>query len=170
MSRDFVHCELKFGLNEDEEFVVLNLTPTLIEERNSNTNAGYTVIFVFNLVNLSRFYIRCLYVSFVTLCRLRMHCLVLPSLLRLIRGLEYEDLREIDGLLECPVVVPAPNVLLEFSLQTPQVQVVIMDTLFHLANWFREIINCFARIIKLPAGKKVRFSLKLLFATITYAG
>ncbi|XP_065206847.1 Fanconi anemia group D2 protein [Planococcus citri] len=130
---DFVECALKFGLNEDEEFVVLNLTPTLIEEQNCNASAG-----------------------------LRMYSMVLPSLLRLIRGLEYEDLREIDGLLECPVVVPAPKVLDEFSLQTPQVQTVIMDSLFHLANWFREIINCFARIIKLPAGKKVLVRLRTL--------
>lgn len=84
-----------------------------------------------------------------------MYSLILPSLLRLIRSLEYEDLREIDGLLECPVIVPAPNVIAEFSLQSPEIQVIIMDSLFHLTNWFREIVNCFARMIKQPSGKKV---------------
>lgn len=87
--------------------------------------------------------------------RLRMYLLVLPSLLRLVRELEYEDLREIDGLLECPIVVPSPKVIEEFSLQSPDVQVVIMDSFFYLTNWFREIVNCFARMIKQPSGKKV---------------
>lgn len=41
MFREFVECSLKFGLNEDDEFVVLNLTPTLVEELNSNISAGY---------------------------------------------------------------------------------------------------------------------------------
>lgn len=85
-----------------------------------------------------------------------MFVLVLPSLLRLIRELEYEDLREIDGLLECPIVMPAPKVFEEFGLQSPDVQCVAMDSLFYLTNWFREIVNCFARMIKQPSGKKVR--------------
>ncbi|XKL66741.1 hypothetical protein PGB90_010161 [Kerria lacca] len=102
----FLECSLKFGLNEDEEFVVLNLTPTLIEELNSNIHAGF-----------------------------RMYSLILPSLLRLIRSLEYEDLREIDGLLECPVIVPAPNVIAEFSLQSPEIQVLVrLRTLIWLQN------------------------------------
>ncbi len=87
-----------------------------------------------------------------------MYAIVLPSLLRLIRGLEYEDLHEIDGLLECPVMVPAPKTIDEFAIQTPDVQKIIMDSLFHLTNWFREIVNCFARMIKQPAGKKVIFT------------
>lgn len=87
--------------------------------------------------------------------RLRMYLVVLPSLLRLIRELEYEDLREIDGLLECPIVVPSPKVIEEFSLQSPDVQAVIMDSFFYLTNWFREIVNSFARMIKQPSGKKV---------------
>lgn len=88
--------------------------------------------------------------------RLRMYAIVLPSLLRLIRGLEYEDLGAIDGLLECPIMVPAPKAFEEFGLQSPDAQSVIMDSLFHLVNWFREIVNCFARMIKQPNGKKVR--------------
>lgn len=84
-----------------------------------------------------------------------MYSVVLAPLLRLIRGLEFEDLREIDGLLECPIIVPSPKVLEEFSLQSPEVQTITMNSLFHLVNWFREIVNCFARIIKQPAGKKV---------------
>lgn len=93
-----------------------------------------------------------------------MYSVVLPSLLRLIRGLEYSDLHEIDGLLECPAVVPHPNVFADFGSQTPEVQVVAMDSLFHLINWLREIVNCFARLIKQPVGKKVSMCQLLIAA------
>lgn len=87
-----------------------------------------------------------------------MYAIVLPSLLRLVRGLEYEDLREIDVLLESPVMMPAPKVFEEFGLQSPDVQTLTMDSLFYLVNWFRELVCCFAREMKKPSGKKVRIT------------
>lgn len=88
---------------------------------------------------------------------------VLPSLIRLIRGLEYEDLQTIYSLAECPIMVPAPKVFEEFGLQPPDAQSLIMDSLFHLVNWFREIVSCFSRMIKQPIGKKVRIQSSYLY-------
>lgn len=79
----------------------------------------------------------------------------LMSMFRLVRGLEREDLSEIDALLGCPLVMPSCKTIDEFEILSPEQQNIVINTLFHAINWFREVINCFSYLIKHNNGSKV---------------
>jgi Fanconi anemia group D2 protein len=79
----------------------------------------------------------------------------LTSMFRLVRGLEREDLSEIDALLGCPLVMPTRKTIDEFEMLSPEQQSVVVHTLFHAVNWFHEVINCFSYLIKQKNGNKV---------------
>lgn len=83
------------------------------------------------------------------------HSNALMSMFRLVRGLEREDLSEIDALLGCPLVMPSRKTIDEFDMLSPEQQIVVVDSLFHAVNWFREVINCFSYLIKQNDGHKV---------------
>lgn len=83
------------------------------------------------------------------------HSHALMSMFRLVRGLEREDLSEIDALLGCPLVMPSHKTIDEFDMLSPEQQNVVVDSLFHAVNWFREVINCFSYLIKQNDGNKV---------------
>lgn len=79
----------------------------------------------------------------------------LTSMFRLVRGLEREDLSEIDALLGCAIVMPTRKTIDDFEMLSPEQQIIIVNTLFHAVNWFREVINCFSYLIKQKNGSKV---------------
>lgn len=79
----------------------------------------------------------------------------LMSMFRLVRGLEREDLSEIDALLGCPLVMPTHKTINEFEMLSPEQQSIIVNTLFLAVNWFHEVINCFSYLIKQKNGSKV---------------
>lgn len=85
------------------------------------------------------------------------HSNALMSMFRLVRGLEREDLSEIDALLGCPLVMPSRKTIDEFDMLSPEQQNVVVDSLFHAVNWFREVINCFSYLIKQNDGNKVNY-------------
>lgn len=88
--------------------------------------------------------------------------LILPSLVRLLRALESEDLSEIDALLVCPVAMPTLETLDEFLNLSPDDQTVVMNSLFYCVNWYREIINAFSCFIRKENGDKVVMRLRLI--------
>lgn len=83
------------------------------------------------------------------------HSSALTSMFRLVRGLEREDLSEIDALLGCPLVMPTRKTLVDFELLSPDQQSIVLNTLFHAVNWFHEVINCFSYLFKQKSGSKV---------------
>jgi len=86
------------------------------------------------------------------------HSNALTSMFRLVRGLEREDLTEIDALLGCPLVMPTNKIIDEFDLYSPEQQIIVIHTLFDAVNWFHEVINCFSYLIKQKNGDKVNQS------------
>lgn len=88
----------------------------------------------------------------------------LTSMFRLVRGLEREDLSEIDALLGCPLVMPTRKTIDDFEMLSPEKQSIVVNTLFHAVNWFHEVINCFSYLIKQKNGNKVHqfFIFKML--------
>lgn len=99
-------------------------------------------------------------------------CSCLAPLVRVLRSLEIADLSEIDALLGCALVLPDPEIYAKFSSVEPYIQRLALNCLFHTANWFREIINCFVCFVKDGKPEKVKImkmlSLKALTILIFY--
>ncbi|VVC29458.1 Hypothetical protein CINCED_3A008880 [Cinara cedri] len=132
-----VDCSLAFCLDKElDEIIALNLCPKVIDEVKKIDNA---------LMGLQS-------------CTSN----ALMSMFRLVRGLEREDLSEIDALLGCPLVMPTRKTIEEFEMLSPEQQIVVVNTLFHAVNWFREVINCFSYLIKQKNGSKVLIRLRTI--------
>jgi fanconi anemia group D2 protein len=126
-----VDCSLTFCLDKElDEIIAVNLCPKVIGEMKKLDNA-----IVMGLQSC--------------------HSNALTSMFRLVRGLEREDLTEIDALLGCPLVMPTSKTIDEFEMLSPEQQSVVIHTLFHAVNWFHEVINCFSYLIKHKNGDKV---------------
>lgn len=124
-------CSLTFCLDKElDEIIAVNLCPKVFGEIKKNDNA-----IVMGLQSC--------------------HSNALTSMFRLVRGLEREDLTEIDALLGCPLVMPTSKTIDEFEMLSPEQQSVVIHTLFDAVNWFHEVINCFSYLIKQKNGDKV---------------
>ncbi|KAG8323521.1 Fanconi anemia group D2 protein [Homalodisca vitripennis] len=86
----------------------------------------------------------------------------LHPLLRLLRGLEMNDLSEIDALLGCAIAMPVPAVYTEFSQLSAYQQHLALHCLFHCINWLLEVINCFAFLVKKNEPEKVLMRLRTI--------
>lgn len=53
------------------------------------------------------------------------------------------DLVNIDALLGCPVISPAPEVFENFDSLVVTEQHAALSCLFYTVNWFRELLNAF---------------------------
>lgn len=125
-----IDCSLAFCLDKElDEIIAVNLCPNVINDVKKVDTA---------LMGLQS-------------CRSN----ALTSMFRLVRGLEREDLSEIDALLGCPLVMPSRQTIDTFEMLSPEQQSVVVNTLFHAVNWFREVINCFSYLIKQKNGNKV---------------
>lgn len=125
-----VDCSLAFCLDKElDEIIAVNLCPIVMNEVKKVDKA---------LMGLQS-------------CRSN----ALSSMFRLVRGLEREDLSEIDALLGCPIVIPSRQTIDTFEMLSPEQQSIVVNTLFHAVNWFREVINCFSYLIKQKNGSKV---------------
>lgn len=126
----FVDCSLAFCLDKElDEIIAVNLCPKVIDEVKKIDNA---------IMGLQS-------------CRSN----ALTSMFRMVRGLEREDLSEIDALLGCPLVMPSHKTIDDFEMLSPEQQIVVVNTLFYAVNWFHEVINCFSYLIKQKNGDKV---------------
>lgn len=127
---NLVDCSLAFCLDKElDEIIAVNLCPKVIDEVKKVDN---------QILGL-----QC--------CRSN----ALTSMFRLVRGLEQEDLSEIDALLGCPLVMPTRKTIDDFEMLSPEQQSIVVHTLFHAVNWFHEVINCFSYLIKRKSGNKV---------------
>lgn len=132
-----VDCSLTFCLDKElDEIIAVNLCPKVIDEVKKVDNG----------------------VMGLQSCRSN----ALTSMFRLVRGLEREDLSEIDALLGCPLVMPTRKTIDEFEMLSPEQQSIVVNTLFHAVNWFREVINCFSYLIKQKNGSKVKINCHLI--------
>lgn len=137
-----VDCSLTFCLDKElDEIIAVNLCPKVIGEMKKNDNA-----IVMGLQSC--------------------HSNALTSMFRLVRGLEREDLTEIDALLGCPLVMPTSKTIDEFEMLSPEQQSVVIHTLFDAVNWFHEVINCFSYLIKQKNGDKVLIRLRTIIYLI----
>lgn len=77
--------------------------------------------------------------------RIKLVCLT-PQF-RLLRMLECRirggDLHDIDALLGCPIISPAPEVFDNFDNLVVSEQHMALSCLFYTVNWFRELLNAF---------------------------
>ncbi|XP_050532705.1 Fanconi anemia group D2 protein isoform X2 [Daktulosphaira vitifoliae] len=134
-----IDCSLTFCLDKDlDEIIAVNISPIVMNEFNKIDSA---------ILGLQS-------------CRPS----ALTSMFRLVRGLEREDLSEIDALLGCPIVLPSSQTIENFEMLSPEQQIIVVNSLFHTVNWFHEVINCFSYLFKQKNGNKVLIRLR----TITY--
>lgn len=83
---------------------------------------------------------------------------------RLLRMLESRlhdgNLENVDALLGCPVLCPAPVVFEKFNSYSKAEQHAALSCLFYAVNWFRELLNAFVTQKDLELKQKVNTKLR----------